>query len=286
MAAAAGAFDRRVIAVGGIVFAVLMALSARYGFHRDELYFMDCARHLQASYVDQPVLTPLVVRVSLWLFGVSLPGLHLWPALAAWATVVIAGLTAREFGGGRRAQLLAAVATATMPALLAIDHLTGPTAFDVLAWAGLAFIVARIGRTGDCRWWLAGGLVLGLGLANKHSVGLFAVGLVAGALLSGGRRMVWNRWFAAGAVIAVAFTVPDIWWQAQHHWATIAMTRVLNQENGGLGNIGNWVIGQLIMSAVVLVWVWIAGLRFLWGPGGRCGGRWPGPTRCCSSSSR
>ena len=145
------------IAVGGIVFAVLMALSARYGFHRDELYFLDGARHLQASYVDQPVLTPLVARVSLWLFGVSLPGLHLWPALAAWATVVVAGLTAREFGGGRRAQLLAAVATATMPALLAIDHLFGPTAFDVLAWAGLAFIVARIGRTGDCRWWLAAG---------------------------------------------------------------------------------------------------------------------------------
>ena len=124
-AALVPAFDRRVIAVGGIVFAVLMALSARYGFHRDELYFLDSARHLQASYVDQPVLTPLVARVSLWLFGVSLPGLHLWPALAAWATVVVAGLTAREFGGGRRAQLLAAVATATMPALLAIDHLMG-----------------------------------------------------------------------------------------------------------------------------------------------------------------
>src|SRR5208282_2592773 len=101
---------------------------------------------------------------SLKLFGVSLPGLRVWPALAAWATVVVSGLTAREFGGGRRAQLLAAIATATMPALLAIDHLFGPTAFDVLAWAGLALIVTRIGRTGDCRWWLAGGLVLGLGL--------------------------------------------------------------------------------------------------------------------------
>jgi hypothetical protein len=87
--------DRRVIAVGGIVFAVLMALSARYGFHRDELYFLACAQHLQASYVDQPVLAPLLAWVSLKLFGVSLPGLRLWPALAAWATVVVGGLTAR-----------------------------------------------------------------------------------------------------------------------------------------------------------------------------------------------
>ena len=287
MAAAAGAFDRRVIAVGGIVFAVLMALSARYGFHRDELYFMDCARHLQASYVDQPVLTPLLVRVSLWLFGVSLPGLHLWPALAAWATVVIAGLTAREFGGGRRAQLLAAVAIATMPALLAIDHLTGPTAFDVLAWAGLAFIVARIGRTGDCRWWLAGGVVLGLGLANKHSVGLFAVGLVAGALLSGGRRMVWNRWFAAGAadrgrlhrsghLVAGPAPLGD-----DHHDPRAQPGKRRPRQHRQLGHRPADHVGRRPAVGVDRRAALPLAVR-----GGRCGGRWPGPTRCCSSSSR
>ena len=260
-------FDRRVIAVGAVVFAVLLASSTRYGFHRDELYFMECARHLQASYVDQPVLTPLLAWVSLKLFGVSLLALRMWPALAAWATVVTAGLTAREFGGGRRAQLLAAVAAATMPAVLGAGHLFGPTAFDMLAWAGLALVVARIGRTGDARWWLVGGLIVGLGLANKHSVGLFTLALFAGTLLSGGRRLVLNRWFAAGAAIAAAFTIPDIWWQAQHQWATVAMTRALAQENGGLGNIASWVIGQLIMTALPMVVVWAAGLRLLWRSG-------------------
>src|SRR6478736_1693484 len=186
--------DRRVLAVGAVVCAVLLALSTRYGFHRDELYFIECARHLQASYVDQPVLTPLLAWVSLKLFGVSLLALRMWPALAAWATVVVAGLTAREFGGGRRAQLLAAIATATMPVVLGGDHLFGPTAFDILAWAALALVVAKIGRTGDVRWWPAGGLVLGLGLANKHSVGLFGVALVIGVALSGGWRLVLNRW--------------------------------------------------------------------------------------------
>ena len=260
-------FDWRVIAVGAVVFAVLLAVSTRYGFHRDELYFLECARHLQASYVDQPVLTPLIAWVSLKLFGVSLLGLRMWAALAAWATVVVGGLIAREFGGGRRAQLLAAVATATMPLVLGADHLFGPTAFDVLAWAGLALVVVRIGRTGDMRWWLAAGLILGLGLANKHSVGFFAVALFIGALLSGGRRLVLNRWFLAGAAIAVAFTIPDIWWQAQHQWATIPMTRALAQENGDAANIANWVIGQLLMTALAMVVVWVAGLMFLWRSG-------------------
>src|ERR1700761_6837840 len=84
-------FSRWVIVVGGLLFAVLMALSDRDGFPHDELYFLDCARHLQASYVDQPVLTPLMAWVTLKTFGVSLVALHLWPALAAWGTVILAG---------------------------------------------------------------------------------------------------------------------------------------------------------------------------------------------------
>jgi hypothetical protein len=253
-----GPFDRRVIALGGIVFAVLMALSDRYGFDFDELYFLDCARHLQASYVDQPVLAPLLAWVSLKLFGVSLPGLRVWPALAAWATVVVAGLTAREFGGTRRAQLLAAVGP--IPMLLAIDHLANTTPYALLAWAGLALVVVRVGRTGDCRWWLAGGLVSGLGVADDHSMSLFAIAVVIGALLSGGRRMIWNRWFAAGALIMLAFEVPDLWWQAQHQWATIAMTEALNRENGGLANIGTWMLGQLGITALTLAGVSAIGL--------------------------
>ncbi|ETK31428.1 ArnT family glycosyltransferase [Microbispora sp. ATCC PTA-5024] len=252
------------IVVGGIVFAVLMALSTKYGFQRDELYFLDTARHLQAGYVDQPALAPLLARISLDLFGVSLSGLRVWPALAAWATVVAGGLTAREFGGRRRPQLLAAVAVATMPILWTSAHVANTTAYTVLALAGLGLVVAHLGRTGDCRWWLVAGLILGLGLADNHQPGFFAAALVVGAVLSGGRRFVLNRWFAAGAAIAAAFVVPEIWWQAGHQWATIEMTRRLNSENGGLLNIPVWVIGQLLVGCLAMVWVWVAGLRLLW----------------------
>jgi len=92
----------------------------------------------------------------------------------------------------------------------------GPTTFDILAWAALALVVVRIGRTGNPRLWILGGLVLGLGLANKHSVGFFAVAIFVGVLLSGGWRLVLNRWFLAGASVAACFTIPDLWWQAAH----------------------------------------------------------------------
>jgi hypothetical protein len=259
--------DRRTALVAGVLFVVLMALSGRYGFHRDELYFLDCARHLAPGYVDQPVLSPLVARLSLWVFGVSLPGLRVWSALAGAGTVVLAGLLAREFGGGRTAQLLGALVAATMPALLGADHLFGPTAFDLFFWTALAFIVVRIGRTGNTRLWPVAGVVLGFGLANKHSIGLFAVALLVGIVASGGGRHLANRWFLAGAVIACACTVPEVWWQATHHWPTVEMMRRLHQENGGVRHIGTWVLGQLFEVTLALAWTWVVGIRFLWRSG-------------------
>jgi hypothetical protein len=259
--------DRRIFVVAASAFALLMVFSARYGFDRDELYFLDCARHLQLSYVDQPIFTPLVARLSLELFGVSLSGLRIWPSLAAFGTVIIGGLLAREFGGGRTAQILGALGAATAPALLGGDHIMGPTAFDLLSWSALAFVVVRIGRTGDTRLWIPAGAVLGIGLSNKHSIGFFALALVIGVLLSGGGRLLANRNCALGLLIALIFTLPDLWWQAHHGWATIAMTRSLAQENGGLKNAVTFVLSQLFMAAPVLIGVWIAGLRFLWRSG-------------------
>jgi 4-amino-4-deoxy-L-arabinose transferase-like glycosyltransferase len=253
-----------VYVAAGVLFVVMMSLSGLYGFHRDELYFLDCARHLEAGYVDQPVFTPLLARVSLALFGVSVAGLRLWPSLAGAATVVLAGMLARELGGGRRAQLLAAMGTATAPALLGADHLFGPTAFDLLAWTGLCLLVTRICRTHDRRMWLAAGVVLGLGLANKHSIAFLALALVVGLVLSGGGHLLANRWALAGALVAGLCTVPDLWWQMSHGWATIAMTRQLARENGGAANALGFVVAQLFMATPFLVWLWIGGLRRLW----------------------
>jgi hypothetical protein len=259
--------DRRIFAVAAAAFVLLLALSARYGIHRDELYFLDCARHLSLSYVDQPLFTPLLARLSLSLFGASVIGLRIWSALAAFATVVVGGLLARELGGGRTAQLLGAIGVATAPALLGSDHILDTTGFDLLAWSGLALIVTRIGRTGDTRLWVPAGVVLGIGLTNKHSIGFFALALVIGILLSGGRALLASRFFAIGALIAAAFTIPDLWWQAHHGWATIAMTQTLAQENGGAANAVGFVLTQVVMAAPVLIGVWILGLHFLWRSG-------------------
>ncbi len=253
-----------VAGVVAVLFALFLSLSGRYGFHRDELYFLDTARHLQGGYVDQPAFVAVLARISIWLFGVSLVSLRIWSALGVSATVVVGALIARELGGKRAAQIVAAIGVATMPALLAAGDLFETSSFDPLFWSLFAWVVIRVGRTRDPHWWLLGGLVLGLGLTNKHSIGFFAAAVVAGAVLSGDWRLFVNRWALAGAIIAACFTLPDLIWQAQHNWPTILMTQTLNQENGGAGNISNWLIGQLFMVNAAFIWVWIVGLIHLW----------------------
>ncbi len=94
---------------GELVVLLLLALvrvlvhaltDGRYGFHRDELATIDDARHLAWGYVAYPPLAPAVARVALELFGPSLVGLRLFAALAQGAAMVLAGLMARELGGG------------------------------------------------------------------------------------------------------------------------------------------------------------------------------------------
>src|SRR3954454_6390928 len=66
-------------------------IANRYGIFRDELYYLACSEHLDLGYVDQPPLIALVAWIARHVFGESLLGLRLIPALAGAATVWLTG---------------------------------------------------------------------------------------------------------------------------------------------------------------------------------------------------
>src|SRR5438552_13396813 len=70
-----------------------MIVADRYGWHRDELYYLASSRHLSLGYVDYPPVTPLLARLDQAIFPGSLPGLRLLTVLAGAAVIVIAALT-------------------------------------------------------------------------------------------------------------------------------------------------------------------------------------------------
>ncbi|HET8644882.1 MAG TPA: glycosyltransferase family 39 protein, partial [Vicinamibacteria bacterium] len=252
--------------VGGLAAAKLalhLALSARYGYFRDELYFLDCGRHLGWGYVDHAPLIGLLARVALAL-GAALPVLRAFPALAGAGTVFLSGALAWRLGGGRFAQGLAALAVLVMPIRLGIDSLFSMNAFEPLFWMGAVYVLVRLIQTADPRRWVLLGLLLGAGLMNKHSTAFFALALAAGVLLTPLRAHLRTRWPWLGALAAVMVFAPNIAWQVRHDFATLEDLRNVARtgKNVVLGPVA-FVAQQVLITHPVLVPLWLAGLVWL-----------------------
>lgn len=237
------------------------ATNGQYGFHRDELAFLDNARFLAWGYVAYPPLTPFVGRVATELFGLSLVGVRLFAALAMSTAMVLAGLMARELGGGRSAQLLAALATGVAPIGMIQSALFQYVSFDYLWVVLVAFLVLRLLNSGDRRYWLAIGVAIGLGMLTRYTVLFHVVGLVVGVLLTRQRRDLASPWLWGGVGLALLIWLPNLVWLAQHQFITLEFLRAISARDQAAGRSAGYLIEQLIICInPVTVPLWVAGL--------------------------
>ncbi|OJY45268.1 glycosyltransferase family 39 protein [Pseudonocardia sp. 73-21] len=257
-----------VLAIAAATVALHLAFAAGYGYHRDELYFLAESKRLAWGFVSEQPFTPAVGWLSRMLFGDSVVGLRLWPALAGAGVVVIAALLAHAFGGRTTAQLTAGICAGTSTIGLSLFHLYGPTAFDQLAWAGCLFVLVKLLGGADPRWWLGFGAVAGLGLWNKDTLVLLAVALVVAVLLSPTRRS-WLRspWPYAGGLLAVLIVAPNLVWQAVNGWPMFQVAGTISEDQGGLTSTLLFLPMQVLTMNPLLAPVWVAGLWWLWRSG-------------------
>ncbi|HEX4531114.1 MAG TPA: glycosyltransferase family 39 protein [Acidimicrobiia bacterium] len=246
------------LAVTKVTFQLVTA--SLYGAHRDEFYYLAGGHHLAWGYVDHPPAVPALDRLAELVLGHSVVALHVLPALIGGVLVLLGALLARELGGGTRAQTLAAVVAAIGPLYLTTTHFLSTVTLDLVVWALASLLVIRMIRTGDARWWLAIGAVVGLGLLNKYTVAFWVLGAVGGLLCTGRRRLLSNRWALGGACIAAALVAPNVAWQASHHWATFEFMRNLRANNGAT-NVREFLPLQLVAMTLAGTVVWVAALR-------------------------
>jgi 4-amino-4-deoxy-L-arabinose transferase-like glycosyltransferase len=252
-----------VLLVAALMAVGLLALSGVYGFHGDEMYYVVAGQHPAFGYVDQPPLTPLLSAASVALLGVSPTAIRILPTIEMAICVILVALVARDLGGSRRAQILAAV-TAALSVYLASGHLDTTTDPDLLAWALILWLTVRILAGDDRRLWLAVGLVAGVALENKDTVLFLGAGLAVGFVATRRWDVVRSPWAWSAMGIAVLLWIPNLAWQAANGWPQLAMARAIaayaaDNRAGLVPTL--WLFpGPLLfpVSAAGLAWVLVA----------------------------
>lgn len=262
------------IALGAIAACVHAATAWRYGYFRDELYFIACSKHLAWGYVDQPPM----VALAAWLAapaGYQLVALRAMPILASATTVYLAVRLTRELRGGTFAQMLAGVATLALPAYLLLGNTLTTSSFEPFFWTLALYLTVRLVRSPARQallWWLAIGAVVALGAYAKYSIALLAAGVILGLLAMPERRVLRLPDALYALSLAAVMLAPNLAWQGAHGWPILEVlggdvshrhafqNGLLLESFDVLKNAPAFIAEQLVYTNPVAAVIWIAGL--------------------------
>jgi 4-amino-4-deoxy-L-arabinose transferase-like glycosyltransferase len=222
--------------------------NGQYGFHRDELQTLDDARHLDWGFVAYPPITPLIGRLELVLFGTSLVGFRVFAAVAVSTVMVLTGLMARELGAKRHLQLLAALAAGISPVSLVQGAVLQYVSFDYLWGVAVFYLLVRLLKSDDPRWWVPIGGFLGLGMETRYTMGFLALALAVAVALTGARRFLRSGWLWAGVGLAIVVFLPNVMWQARHDFVSLDFLAHIHARDLRQGRYNGFLIEQLWVS--------------------------------------
>ena len=235
----------------------------RYGYFRDELYYIACSDHLDWGYVDHPPLSIAILALTRLVLGDSLYGIRFTAALAGAATVVLTGLMARRLGGSRFSQLLAAGAVALSPVVLGnAARYYSMNAFDLLFWAAGSYVLLLIVQGGSGRLWILYGLIAGLGVMNKYSMLFFGAGTAIGLLLTLQRRDLLRPWIWIGGLAAAVIVSPHAFWEFRHGFPTAEFIHNASTLKNAPISPGGFMQDQIMMTGIGQTLLWLLGLGF------------------------
>jgi hypothetical protein len=242
--------------------AIHLAVNAlgRYGYFRDELYYIACSKRLAAGYVDQPPLSMFVLAAARLLLGDSVFAIRLVPALLSSLSVIALCLLVRRMGGRGTAMTVASLCFLAAPLLLGTHTYYSMNSFDLLFWLLAAHALLGVSDRPSLSAWLGLGAILGLGLLNKTSVLWLAAGVAAAVLFTGLRRELRRPGpWVAGALALLIFS-PFVLWNVRHGLPHLEFMRNATSEKYASLTRMRFLLDQLMGMNPVVFLVALPGL--------------------------
>ena len=244
-------------------FALHLWTNAHDNIFRDEMYYLVAAQHPAFSYLEFPPFVALAAGVSRAALGDSVLAIRLLPAIAGVTVILLTASMAATLGGGTWTQILAAVAAAFAPVFLASSGLLTMDPFDQLWWTLLAWVLMRMIRDQRPQHWLLAGAVIGIGLQTKLTIAFFVLALLAGLLLSGQRKLLFNKWLLFGGLIALAIISPYLVWQAGNGFPVVEYTANYSSGKTFQATPVEFLLQQVLTMNPLALPLWLGGLYFL-----------------------
>jgi len=239
----------------------LLAMS-HFGFHRDELLHLALGDHLDWGYKEVPPFIALLAKITTAVFGTSVFAARIFTTLCAGAIVWLVGLITVELGGKMFAITLACLSIIFAPAFVASDYLFQPVVFDQLWWVLCVWLIARYINYHSVKYIYLFGIVVGIGLLTKYTMGFFAIALIGGLLITKQRKILWNRHVLGATAIALLLFSPNIIWQFQHHLPVITHMKTLQKSQLNYIKPGDFISQQIAVNGIAL-FLWLVGFGFL-----------------------
>lgn len=231
------------------LFALRCTLAVQLPLAFDEAYYWLWSKHLALGYFEHPADIALAIRAGTGVFGDTEWGVR---AVSVILSLVASAAVWRSAALLLSSERLGAIACLLFNSTLMVSAETmgaTPDSLLIVSAALLLWTIAKLEVSNDGRLWLATGTAAGLAISAKYT-GFFLCGSLALWLLANARARAWLRtpWPYTGALIAVVFFIPTLYWNAMHDFASFAF-QFRRIGNPGAGHILEFAGGQLALAS-------------------------------------
>lgn len=255
-------FTRPYWQIAGLFILVKLCLhlltNTHYELHRDEMLYFNQGDHPGWGNASVPPFIGWIAYIIKAIFGYSVFGIRLLPALLGGASIIIIAKFVADLRGGMIALVLACSAFVLSPGFLIFGTLFTVNAFDQFFWLLIAYLFFKMVRTDNPKLWIWIGIVGGIAFLNKYLVLYLIAGFGAGLLFSPHRKLLFSKYLSLAVAIGLLIITPNLYWQHSHGWpvffhvAELAKTQMANMT------YRNFLIDLFDLNYVT-TFFWLAG---------------------------